>query len=115
MTPANILKKNGYNPEINHLMATFLIPTPLRKFAGNQSSVTVSAERMDQAIHTLVAQHPDLGRHLLDPERNVRSFVRIYVGDTDFRELQGEQTPLADHSVVSIIPAIAGGCACHRP
>lgn len=90
-------------------MATILIPTPLRKFTGNQSAVEVSASRLDEAIRQLIDQHPDLSRHLLDADSRIRSFVRVYVGDTDYRDLDGEDTGLAEKSVISIVPAIAGG------
>lgn len=90
-------------------MATILIPTPLRKFTGNQSAVEVSASRLDEAIRRLIDQHPDLSRHLLDADSRIRSFVRVYVGDTDYRDLDGEDTGLVEKSVISIVPAIAGG------
>jgi molybdopterin converting factor small subunit len=50
-----------------------------------------------------------LGRHLLDEQGRLRSFVNLYVGDEDIRYLDGEATPLRDGDTVSIIPAIAGG------
>jgi sulfur-carrier protein len=90
-------------------MATILIPTPLRKFAGNLSAVPVTAGRLDQALQELIGTYPDLGKHLLDSESRIRSFVRIYVGETDYRDLQGEDTGLEATTVVSIVPAIAGG------
>jgi molybdopterin converting factor small subunit len=46
---------------------------------------------------------------LFDGGGRLRSFVRIYVGDEDIRALGGDKTPLKHDSVVSILPAIAGG------
>lgn len=90
-------------------MATIMIPTPLRKFAGNQSAITIAASRVDEAIQGLVQTHPELARHLLDPQQQVRTYVRLYVGDTDYHELQGNATPIDEKTVISIVPAIAGG------
>lgn len=90
-------------------MAKILIPTPLRKFTAAQSAVELPAANVQEAIRTLIDAHPELGRHLLDDQQQIRSFVRIYVGDTDYRDLQGADTPLEIGAVVSIVPAIAGG------
>jgi len=35
--------------------------------------------------------------------------LRIYKGDTDIRSLDGTATVVTDESIVSIVPAIAGG------
>ncbi|MBP6183595.1 MAG: MoaD/ThiS family protein [Saprospiraceae bacterium] len=90
-------------------MPTIFIPTPLRKFAGNQSSITVSASSVDKALGALIDLYPDLGKHLKDKDEKIRSFVRIYVGDNDYLDLQGGETTVDETTVISIVPAIAGG------
>ena len=76
-------------------MATIIIPTPLRKFTNNTAKLQITGG--------------DLKRHLLDEHGRIRSFVNIFVGDEDIRDLQQEQTVVKADTVVSIIPAIAGG------
>ena len=90
-------------------MPKIIIPTPLRKFTNNSSSIETLGESVVEAVQHLTAQYPELGQHLFDPEGKLRKFVRIYVGDQDIRELNDEQTKLSANSIVSIIPAIAGG------
>jgi molybdopterin converting factor small subunit len=90
-------------------MATVIIPTPLRKFTNNQARLEVKSEDIKQAIEELTLNFPELKKHILDEQGKIRSFVNIYVGNDDIRNLQHEKTTLKDETVVSIVPAIAGG------
>jgi molybdopterin converting factor small subunit len=95
-------------------MATISIPTALRQYAGGKSSVDLDAHTVGDALHGLVEEHPDLGKHLLNEQGKLRSFVNIYVGDEDIRYLDGENTELREGDTISIIPAIAGGSGSGR-
>jgi len=90
-------------------MAKIIIPTPLRKFTENASTYETDSFTVGQAIEDLVTQFPDLKNHLLDNQGRVRSFIKIFIGEDDIRSLQGEVTELEDNTVLSIVPAIAGG------
>lgn len=90
-------------------MATIIIPTPLRKFTNNTAKLQISSGTIESSITELTTNFPALKRHLLDDSGKIRSFVNIFVGDEDIRDLQAEQTVVKDDTVVSIIPAIAGG------
>jgi molybdopterin converting factor small subunit len=90
-------------------MATIIIPTPLRKFTNNTAKLQISGGTIQESIKELTTNFPDLKRHLLDENGNIRSFVNIFVGDEDIRDLQQENTIIKEDAVVSIIPAIAGG------
>lgn len=90
-------------------MATVIIPTPLRKFTNNASRLSVPGASVKEVIDDLTLNFPDIKKHLLDEGGNIRSFVNIFVGEEDIRNLQQEATALKDDSLVSIIPAIAGG------
>ena len=90
-------------------MATIIIPTPLRKFTGNSSKVSVGGSDVQQALHELTTKFPDLKKHLFDTEERVRPFINIFVGEDDIRNLYQQQTTIAEASVISIVPAIAGG------
>ena len=90
-------------------MAQLIIPTPLRKFTDGQGVFTEEAATVKELLAALASQHPGLKPHLFEDSGSLRSFIRVYVGDEDIQELQGEDTPLATASEVSIIPAIAGG------
>lgn len=90
-------------------MATITIPTALRQYVGDESSVSLEAETVGALLRGLVEQHPALGKHLYTEQGRLRSFINVYVGDEDIRYLDGEETPLKAGETVSIIPAIAGG------
>ncbi len=90
-------------------MATVVIPTPLRKFTNQTSKLQVSASTIGEVIESLTRDFPDLKKHLLDDQGKVRSFVNIFAGDEDIRDLQQEKTAVGEATIVSIVPAIAGG------
>ena len=90
-------------------MATIIIPTPLRKFTNNTAKLQISGGTVADSIKELTTNFPDLKKHLLDEKGNIRSFVNIFVGDQDIRDLQEEKTEVKEYTVLSIIPAIAGG------
>ncbi len=92
-------------------MAKIIIPTPLRKFTDNQSTFETSGNTVKEAIQELTAQYSNLSQHLLDVNQNIRSFIRIYIGDEDINSLQQEATAVEADTVISIVPAIAGGIA----
>ena len=90
-------------------MATVIIPTPLRKFTNNTSRLQVEGNSVEEVINELALNFPEIKKHLLDEEGGIRSFVNIFVGNDDIRDLQQSKTSTAADSIVSIIPAIAGG------
>lgn len=90
-------------------MATIIIPTPLRKFTNNTARVHINASNVKGVVDELTLNFPDLKKHLLDEQGNIRSFVNVFVGDEDIRNLQQGQTPIQEETVISIVPAIAGG------
>jgi molybdopterin converting factor small subunit len=87
------------------------IPTPLRQYAGKQASVEVKASSIADALSDLIAQHPELRRHLYTDDGKLRAFVNVYLNDEDVRYLQKEATAVKDGDTISIVPSIAGGRA----
>lgn len=85
------------------------IPTPLRQYAGKQAAVEVKAGTVSDALANLVAQHPDLRRHLYTEDGKLRAFVNVYLNDEDIRYLQKEATTVRESDTISIVPSIAGG------
>jgi molybdopterin converting factor small subunit len=92
-------------------MATIIIPTPLRKFTNNTARININASNVKGVVDELTLNFPDLKKHLLDEQGQIRSFVNVFVGDEDIRNLQQDQTPIKEGTVISIVPAIAGGLA----
>jgi len=90
-------------------MATVIIPTPLRKFTNQTAKLEVSGGTVGEILEQITASYPDLKKHLIDPQGGLRSYVNIFGGDDDIRDLQKENTPVQSGTVLSIVPAIAGG------
>jgi sulfur-carrier protein adenylyltransferase/sulfurtransferase len=88
---------------------TVRIPTPLRSFVGGKNELAVDAPTVGAAIQRIAEEHPELRRHLLTTEGQLRNFVSVYLNEKDVRTLQRDATPVRDGDVVSIVPAIAGG------
>ena len=86
------------------------IPTPLRAYTGQQSTVSVEAATVNAALEQLTATHPELKRHLFSEEGKLRAFVNLYLNDEDVRYLpEKEDTATKPTDALSIIPSIAGG------
>jgi sulfur-carrier protein adenylyltransferase/sulfurtransferase len=92
-------------------MATVIIPTPLRKFTNNTARLQVGSGTIHSTVQELTRNFPDLKKHLLDEGGHIRSYVNIFIGNDDIRDLQQERTPVKDDTVISIVPAIAGGAS----
>ncbi len=77
--------------------------------SGKQASVDVQGSTVGEAMNALVAQHPDLKKHLYTQDGKLRAFVNLYVNDEDIRYMQKEATALKEGDNISIVPSIAGG------
>jgi molybdopterin synthase sulfur carrier subunit len=91
------------------MAVTIRIPTQLRSLAGGESEVAVEATTVSEALKALDAQHSGFAERLFDEQGELRRFVNVFVADEDIRFMQGVDTPLDEGTVVSIIPAVAGG------
>lgn len=91
------------------MSVTIQIPTPLRRFTGEESEVQVQGETVGAALRDLTRLHPALARHLYNDEGALRSFVNVFLNDEDVRHLGRDATPVAPGDTLSIIPSIAGG------
>ncbi|MFI5173645.1 MAG: ubiquitin-like small modifier protein 1 [Terriglobia bacterium] len=86
-----------------------LIPTPLKRFAGNVDAVDVEAATVKGIIDQLEDRYPGFRGRLCDEGGQLRRFINVYVNGEDVRFLENLATPVPEGAEVSIIPAIAGG------
>ncbi len=91
-------------------MPSVRIPTPLRKLTSDKDEVNISAANIAQLIDEMESRYPGIKSRLCDESGNVRRFINLYVNNEDIRFLKGKETALNEGDIVSIIPAIAGGC-----
>jgi len=85
------------------------IPTPLRPYTNAQPSVELSADTVQVALEALIQSYPALQKHLFDARGRLRSFVNIYLGDEDIRQMDGLNTLLEEGDELTLVPSIAGG------
>lgn len=91
------------------MSVTVRVPTILRPLTGGASEVTVVGATLAEVISALDADYAGFAERVLDDDGRVRRFVNVYVGDEDVRFADGLATPTPAGSVVSVIPAVAGG------
>jgi sulfur-carrier protein adenylyltransferase/sulfurtransferase len=91
------------------MSVTVSIPTPLRSFTSGQDSVELTGATVGQVLDSLIATHAGLKRHLIQEDGRIRSFVNLYLNETDIRHLSSTATPVRPGDVLTIVPSIAGG------
>ena len=87
---------------------TVEIPPPLREQVGGLLSVPAIGETVEAVLADLVRQHPAIEAKLFSAGK-LRPHVNVLVNNEDIRYLDDLATPTPVDSVVSLIPAVAGG------
>tara|TARA_A100001011_G_scaffold320283_1_gene340763 strand:- start:128 stop:412 length:285 start_codon:yes stop_codon:yes gene_type:complete len=88
-----------------------IIPTPLRPSVNQQKELDLDQlGSVKSVILTMIDDYPKLKVYLMDDKQELRKFVNFYVNDVDIRDLNNADTQLKSGDILSIVPAIAGGC-----
>jgi sulfur-carrier protein adenylyltransferase/sulfurtransferase len=85
------------------------IPTPFRRFAGNQTYVKTEGHTVGEVLDRLGKDYPTLKHMIYDDKDEIPGHINIYVNNTEIHTLQGKATPVKDGDEMAVIPAIAGG------
>jgi sulfur-carrier protein adenylyltransferase/sulfurtransferase len=86
------------------------LPAALREYTAGAADVIVDAADIDGALIQLATQYPLLRRHLFQDSGSLRGYVRVFLNDSDVRQLHnGGRTPVRHGDVILIVPSIAGG------
>ena len=91
------------------MSVTVSIPTPLRSFTAGCDTIELPGETVGQVLDGLLAAYGGLRRHLIQEDGRLRSFVSLYLNETDIRHLSSTATPVRAGDVLTIVPSIAGG------
>jgi molybdopterin synthase sulfur carrier subunit len=90
-------------------MPSIHIPTPLRRYTEDANSISVAGTTVAEALQALADRYPKVLGQICDDNGDIKTFIAIFVNDTDIRLLSGKDTPLRENDEIHIIPAIAGG------
>ncbi|MDR2860229.1 MAG: MoaD/ThiS family protein [Elusimicrobiota bacterium] len=90
-------------------MAVILIPTALRGFTDRQSKVEAEGKIVREIIKNFADKFPDIKTHLYDEKGELRSFINIFIGEKNIKNLKGLDSEVLQDDTLSIVPAIAGG------
>ncbi len=92
------------------MSVTILISSALRAFVDRKSEVEAEGATVGEALAALAAEYPDLKHQIYEDDAKLRGFVNVFVDGTNIKKLDGLATPVAPGAVVTLVPAIAGGC-----
>jgi molybdopterin converting factor small subunit len=87
---------------------TIKLPTPLRRHAEQAKNLEVCAATVGDALAQLTATYPAMQAALFGGSGDIKPFVRVFVDGKDIADLDGPATTLAEGSVISIVPPVAG-------
>ena len=84
------------------------VPTRYRGPTRGESRVRVEADTLRRCIEEVEARHPGFQELILDPDGNLRRFVRIFVNG-DPLAADAVDRPLGADDRIQILAAAAGG------
>jgi molybdopterin converting factor small subunit len=90
-------------------MASIIIPTPLRKYTDQNRRFETQQDSLSDAIQQFIETYPDVKQNLLDEEGEIRSYIKLYIGNDEVHPQENGSIELEEDTEVSIVPAIAGG------
>ncbi len=82
----------------------------LQRVTGGAKSVQAEGATVGQLLGDLDRSFPGFLAQVMEQEGKLHRFVNIYLNDEDIRYLSQLDTPVQQGDVVSILPALAGGC-----
>ena len=62
-----------------------------------------------ELLKNLDSRYPGFRSQISGEDGELHRFINIYLNDEDIRYLQALETPISEHDVISILPALAGG------
>jgi molybdopterin synthase sulfur carrier subunit len=84
------------------------VTATLQRLVGSRT-VTAEGATVGDVLDNLDARYQGFKEQVAD-NGQMRRFVNIFLNDEDIRFLQELATPVKDGDVVSILPAMSGGC-----
>ena len=90
-------------------MALVRIPNTLRALTGGVGELMVDGADLAAVLVSLEGQHHGFEERLMTDEGRLQGFVNVFIDDTECRRLGSLAASVGADTVVSIVPAVAGG------
>lgn len=81
----------------------------LRKKLNNARSVPAQGDNVRQVMEDLERRYPGFKSQIITENGELQQFINIFVNDEDIRFLDGLDTKVEAGSIITILPAVAGG------
>lgn len=91
------------------LPITIHLPSQLYERAGGQRVFTIPAGTVRSVIAALDEAAPGMRFHLCEETGELRSFVNIFLGGVNIRNLDGLDTAVPPGATLMVFPSVAGG------
>ena len=91
------------------MAVTVRLPGVLRDATGGLGRIEAAGATLAEVVADVDRRHPGFRERLLDEAGQLRSYVNVYIGDTDARGAGGAGAAVPDGAEVMVIPAMAGG------
>lgn len=88
------------------------VPFLLQRMVGGVKTVKADGNTISQVLDNLDKNYPGFKGRLITSEGKLHPFVNLYLNEEDIRFLKELNTEVSDGDVLSILPAVAGGCIC---
>lgn len=87
-----------------------VIPTLLRQLTKGEKMVDARGMNIAEVIDDLESRYPGIKDKLIN-EGQLKRYVNLYINDEDIRFSNGLKTKVKSGDELTILPAVAGGCA----
>jgi molybdopterin synthase sulfur carrier subunit len=85
------------------------IPTVFRPVTDGVGKLQLDGNTVGEVLKSAFKLYPTLQTRLLTDDGKIRRFVNVYLGEEDIRALEGMDSNTPPGSILSIVPAVAGG------
>jgi molybdopterin synthase sulfur carrier subunit len=86
------------------------IPAMLRKMTGGAATITAEGDSVGEVIDYLEDHYPGIKSEIISGDGKIHRFVNLYLNDEDIRFINKLDTTISEGDLLSILPAVAGGC-----
>ncbi len=91
------------------MAVTVRLPGALRDAVGGETKLSADGRTLAEVFADIERRHPGFRERVLDERGRLRTYVNVYIGETDART-QGElDATVPAGAEVMVIPAMAGG------